>query len=191
MRVRSDKARYFPSVLKNKIRRCHYDYQNETAMNQYIPDILLWLFVMNLGIAYGAGLYEKRIVLPQWFSKSEESEFRVNSDAMSQTNTGLRFWAYVTTVPLTLITLANLVVALQSQNPRHDWWLAAVVITLFERIGTFAFFIPTAIKLMNAETLPTSTVSTMVSRWVKLNYVRDALTLIGWLAALKTFSLPQ
>jgi hypothetical protein len=159
-------------------------------MNQYIPEILLWLFVMNLGIAYGAGLYEKRIILPQWFSKSEEGEFRVNSDVMRQTNTGLRFWAYVTTVPLTLLTLANFVVALQSPNPRHDWWLAAVVITLVERVGTFAFFIPIATKLMNAETLLTSTVSKMVSRWVRLNYVRDALTLIGWLAALRTFSLP-
>ncbi len=109
---------------------------------------------------------------------------------MRQTNTGLRFWAYVTTILLTVLTLANLVVALQSQDPRHDWWLAAVIIILVERIGTFAFFIPTAIKLMNAE-MPAATVSTMVSRWVRLNYVRDALTLIGWLAALKTFSLPQ
>ena len=159
-------------------------------MTQYIPEILLWLFVINLGIAYGAGLYEKRIVLPQWFSKSEESEFRVNSDVMRQTNTGLRFWAYVTTVPLTVLTLANLVVALQSQDPRHDWWLAAAIIILVERIGTFAFFIPTAIKLMNTE-MPAATVSTMVSRWIYLNYVRDALTLIGWLAALKAFSLPQ
>jgi len=60
-------------------------------MNQYVPEILLWLFVMNLGIAYGAGLYEKRIILPQWFSKSGEAGFRVNSEAMRQTNTGLRF----------------------------------------------------------------------------------------------------
>ena len=35
-------------------------------MVQYIPDILLWLFVINLGIAFGAGLYEQRIILPQW-----------------------------------------------------------------------------------------------------------------------------
>jgi hypothetical protein len=56
------------------------------------------------------------------------------------------------TVPLTLLTLANFVVALQSQGPRHVWWLAAVAITLVERIGTFSFFIPTAIKLMCAET---------------------------------------
>ena len=71
-------------------------------MNKYVPEILLWLFVINLGIAYGAGLYEKRIILPQWFSKSAESGLRVNSEAMRQTNTGLRFWAYVTTVPLGL-----------------------------------------------------------------------------------------
>ena len=160
-------------------------------MNQYIPDILLWLFVMNLGIAYGAGLYEKRIVLPLWFSKSPEFGFRVNAEAMRQTNTGLRFWAYVTTVPLTLLTLANLLVAWESQGPRHNWWLGAAVITPVERIGTFSFFIPTAIKLMRSETLPASTVGTMASRWVRLNYVRGALALIGWLLALKTFSLPM
>ena len=45
--------------------------------------------------------------LPQWFSKSEKSGFRVNSEAMRQTNTGLRFWAYVTTVPICLRTLAR------------------------------------------------------------------------------------
>jgi hypothetical protein len=57
-------------------------------MNKYVPEILLWLFVINLGIAYGAGLYEKRIILPQWFSKSAESGLRVNSEAMRQTQHG-------------------------------------------------------------------------------------------------------
>ena len=28
--------------------------------------IFLWLFVMNLGIAFGAGLYEHRVVVSQW-----------------------------------------------------------------------------------------------------------------------------
>lgn len=27
---------------------------------------VLWLFVINLGIAFGAGLYEARVVIPQW-----------------------------------------------------------------------------------------------------------------------------
>ena len=158
-------------------------------MAQYIPDILLWLFVINHGIAFGAGLYEQRIILPQWFSRSE-SGIRVNSAAMRSPDTGRRFWAFVTTVPLTLLTLANLVVASQSQGPRREWWLGAAVITLVERIATFSYFIPTALRLMRAEALPSAKVEAMASQWIALNHVRAALALIGWLAALRALSLP-
>ncbi len=159
-------------------------------MPSHIPEILLWLFVINLGIAYGAGLYEKKIVVPDWFAANGVAGLRVDRAAMRHSNTGLRFWAFVTTGPLTLLTLANLVVAWQSAGPRHDWWMAAAGITLVERTGTFAFFIPTAIKLMRDDDLPESKLSAMGSRWMRLNYLRDALALIGWLAALKTLSLP-
>jgi len=159
-------------------------------MVQYIPNILLWLFVINHGIAFGAGLYEQRIILPQWFSSSE-SGIRVNSAAIRSTDTGRRFWAFVTTVPLTLLTLANLVVAWRSQGPRHEWWLGAAVITLVERIATFSYFIPTALRLMRAEALPAAKVEAMASQWMALNHVRAALALIGWLAALRALSLPE
>lgn len=159
-------------------------------MAQYIPDILLWLFVVNHGIAFGAGLYEQRIILPQWFSRSSESGIRVDSAAMRNTDAGLKFWAFVTTGPLTLLTLANLVVAWQSQGPRHEWWLGAAVITLIERIATFSYFIPTALRLMRAEALPPAKVEAMASQWMALNHVRAALALIGWLAALRALSLP-
>ena len=160
-------------------------------MKQYVPEILLWLFVVNLGIAFGAGLYEKRIVVPLWFSGSIESGLSVHSEAMRRTDTGRQFWAYVTTVPLTLLTLANLAVAYAAQGPRRGWWLGAAVMILAERIGTFSYFIPTAMKLMRADILPASTAGAMASQWVLLNYVRSALTLAGWLAALKALSLPS
>jgi len=89
-------------------------------MVQHIPDILLWLFVINHGIAFGAGLYEQRV----------------------------------------------------------------------ERIATFSYFIPTAVRLMRAETLPSAKVEAMASRWMRLNHVRAALALTGWLAALRALSLP-
>ncbi len=131
-------------------------------MAQYVPEILLWLFVINLGIAFGAGLYEQRIVLPQWFNSSSEPGLRVDSAAMRSADTGRRFWAFVSTGPLTLLTLANLVVAWESQGQRHEWWLGAAVTTL----------------------------EAMASQWMAVNHVRAALTLLGWLAALKTLSLP-
>src|SRR5713226_8129221 len=96
----------------------------------HFPEILLWLFVINHGIAFGAGLYEQRIILPLWFERSAVGSIHVNSEAMRSTNTGRRFWGFVTTVPLTLLTLVNFPLAWQSAGTRREWWLGAALLTL-------------------------------------------------------------
>jgi hypothetical protein len=53
-----------------------------------LPTVLLWMFVINLGNARGAGLYESRVVMPEWTKTARET----------WPNTGLTFWAFVTTV---------------------------------------------------------------------------------------------
>src|SRR5688500_2333167 len=104
-------------------------------------DFLLWLFVINLGIAFGAGLYEHRIVVPNWIS-SDDHGSHWNAEAVRRDNTGLRFWAYVTTGPLTLLTLANLFAAWRALGAVRGWWLAAGALVLADRILTFSYFIP-------------------------------------------------
>jgi hypothetical protein len=155
----------------------------------YVPDLLLVLFIINLGVTFGAGLYEIKIMLPQWFTQSATSGYSINAEAMQQTDVGRRFWAFVTTGPLTLLALANLVVAWQSAHPRHDWWLAATFVILVERLSTFVFFIPTAIRFQNADARPVANASRRVQTWLRLNYIRLALTLVAWLLTLKTLSI--
>ena len=149
-------------------------------MRQYVQKVLLWLFVLNLGIALGAGIYESRVVIPLW----------ENTPPQTWPNTGLLFWVYVTTVPLTLLTLANLVAAWLDRGPRRFWWLAAVAVVVVERIVTFSYFIPTMVWLQGTEGLPEAEVQAALSQWLLLDYGRHVLTLAGWLAALKAFSLP-
>jgi hypothetical protein len=141
--------------------------------------LLLWLFVINLGIACGARLYEARVVIPQW------------ADIPPQTwpNTGLMFWVYVTTVPLTVLTVANLIAAWMDSSTRRRWWLSAAAIIVLERIATFSYFIPTMIGLTSAE-LPEAEVKATLSQWWLFNHGCHVLTLSGWLMALKAFSLP-
>jgi len=148
-------------------------------------EILLWLFVIDLSIASGAGLYEHRIILPQWFSGSLKTGLRVNREAMRTTDTGRRFWAYVTTIPLTLLALASLAIAPHAQGAVKLWWLTATVLVLLERVATFSFFIPRALTLMRDEILPDARTATMASLWIRLNWLRLAFGLAGWLAALK------
>jgi hypothetical protein len=157
-------------------------------MPSSISEIVLWLFVINLGIAFGAGLYEHRIVLPMWFERSVAG-VRVNVSAMNETDTGRKFWAFVTTLPLTLLTIAGLVISLQHDGPRYEWWKIAAAIALIERTGTFSYFIPTALKLMRADQLPQEESASMAARWVRSNYLREALTLAAWLFALKALSV--
>jgi hypothetical protein len=148
---------------------------------------LLWLFVINLGIAFGAGLYEHRIVVPNWISSTPESGAHWNADVVRRDDTGRRFWAFVTTVPLTLLTLANLFAAWRASGAVRGWWLAAGLAALADRALTFSYFIPTMIGLMAATDSPESVAA--ATRWSNLNYLRHAIVLAAWLASLRTFAL--
>ena len=151
--------------------------------------MVLALFVINLGIAFGAGLYEARITVPQWLSFSTETGYRWDAEAARQANVGLRFWVYITTVPLTLLTLASLVAAWWAPNEVRNWWLAAAVAVLIDRVMTFGYFIPTMLTLMNNSTMSAPEAVAKATQWVTLGYVRHAATLAAWLAALRAFSL--
>jgi hypothetical protein len=92
--------------------------------------LFLWLFVINLGIAFGAGLYEARVVIPQW----------ANLPPRNWPNTGILFWVYVTTIPLTLLTVANLFAAWLEPSSKRKWWIWAAVTIVLERVATFCLF---------------------------------------------------
>ncbi len=147
---------------------------------------LLWLFVINLGIAFGAGLYEHRVVVGRWLISSRESGAHWNADAARRDDTGRRFWAFVTTVPLTLLTLTSLFTSWHGGGAFGDWWLAAALVALVDRAFTFAYFIPTMVRLMRAPDSPESVAVAM--RWRNLNYLRHAIVLAAWLMSLRAFS---
>src|SRR5206468_2896244 len=158
-----------------------------STMSSATSTILLWLFVINLGIAFGAGLYEHRVALSKWISYSPESGAHWNAEAVRQDDTGRRFWAFVTTVPLTLLTLASLFAAWPPLGAFRAWWLAAALAALVDRLLTFAYFIPTMVRLMKAPDSPESVA--MAGRWRNLNYLRHAIILVAWLMSLQAFSL--
>ena len=149
--------------------------------------LVLWLFVINLGIAFGAGLYEHRITASNWIASSTGFDRRWDAAAARRDDTGRRFWAFVTTIPLTLLTLANLFYAWNASGRIRAWWLAAALAALADRLLTFAYFIPTMVRLMDAPDSPAAVAT--ATRWLRLNYVRHAVVLAAWLAALKTFAL--
>ena len=155
-------------------------------MSDSIARGLLWLFVIFLGITVGAGIYERRITVPRWLSSSEGSGRHWNAAAARQDDPGRRFWVFVTTLPLSLLTVASLIIAWRAPDPLRGWWLAAAILALGDRIFTFSYFIPTMIGLMRESDSSESVMR--ASRWAKLNYLRLAIALAAWLTALNAFS---
>ncbi len=148
---------------------------------------VLWLFIINLGIALGAGLYEARIVVPDWTGTAGGGTPRWNPVTAQHDDTGRRFWAFVTTGPLTLLTLAGLILAWRATGDARGWWLAAVAAAVADRLLTFSYFIPTIIRLTGAgSSAPDAT--QIAIRWASLNHVRHALILAALLAALRAFA---
>jgi hypothetical protein len=156
-------------------------------MTNSFGSALLWLFVINLGIACGAGLYEHRIVVPRWIDTSATPRAHWNAEAARHDDTGRRFWVFVTTVPLTLLTIANLFAGWQASGPLRAWCLAAAVAGVADRAFTFSYFIPTMVRLMSAGD-SVEAVATAI-QWSNLNYLRLAIGAAAWLAALRAFAL--
>jgi hypothetical protein len=148
--------------------------------------LVLWLFVINLGIAFGAGVYEHRIVVARWTASVSGGCVGWDPDAARQDDPGRRFWGFVTTVPLTILTLANLFVAWRAPEGIRGWWLAAATAALADRLFTFAYFIPAMVALMAASASPESAAA--AARWSTLNYLRHAIVLAAWLASMKAFA---
>ena len=76
----------------------------------------------------GAGLYELRIEVPQWLEQTATGD-RWNADADRDADTGRRFWAFVTTGPLTLLTLASLVLSWRTRGAVRRWWFTAAIVS--------------------------------------------------------------
>ena len=155
-------------------------------MSRSAAAALLWLFVINLGVAFGAGVYELRIVVPTWLT-SDQSGVHWRGDIARRDDVGRKFWGFVTTGPLTLITFANLYAAWYSTGAVRGPWLAAGFLELAGRLFTFIYFIPAMVRLMNTADSPAAVAA--ADRWRTLSYLRLAILLASWIAALRAFAL--
>ena len=89
---------------------------------------------------------------------------------------------------LTLLTLASLAVTWEVREFAEKVVARGSGHYASKRIGTFSYFIPTALKLMQTGA-DSTTRSAMASQWMRMNLLRAALVFAGWLAALKALSL--
>jgi hypothetical protein len=149
---------------------------------------LLWMFVVFSGIAIGGGIYEVRVVYPNWMHSSTPETLARRLSESGQMNAGRHFWPFISPM-VSLLSLLNIWAALQTSGAVRTIWLASAVVVAIRSIATYSYFVPTMIlRLYRPETMTRSDLEKTVRRWTSLSPLRIYLEVPGWIAALWVLS---
>jgi hypothetical protein len=155
-----------------------------------VARIVLWLFVVALGLDLGAGVYEARVVVPLWAEGVPQTLASGDPYARVAINAGIHFWAYLTSA-VAVLALAALVFGVLAPAPRRAWQIFSAVAELTAVAMTLVYFRPTLMRLFlgHGAGLSTGAVVSTVGRWVMWSRVRIAISFVAWCAALRALTL--
>lgn len=150
--------------------------------------VLLWLLVIFVGVQFGAGLYEKIVVVQLWDDVAPR-EVLAAMEQSGMKDAGRHFWPYVSPA-VVLLAVANIVVARRARSASRRWWLAAGILMLTYGIFSYSFFVPQMLMLQGSgDSWSEPRIETLVQWWTGLNYVRMLIGAAGWFCALRALSL--
>lgn len=161
-----------------------------------IAKIVLWLFVVMLGIENGAALYEMSVITPLWGGSPPDSVtafYYHNTVNPQQTlNAGGRFWIFATPF-LGLLSIATLLTGRNTSSAHRKWRIAGAGLVFFLIVVTFAWFVPNILLLQSREvlTMDPERVANLANWWVTLNYGRAILGLIAFFLTLRALTVPS
>ncbi|MEV0705121.1 DUF1772 domain-containing protein [Saccharopolyspora sp. NPDC050389] len=151
---------------------------------------VVWLLPLAIfvGIQFGAGLYEKLVVVPQWSSlPGDQVVAAIENSGMKAA--GRVFWPFVSPM-VGVLAIANLVAAWRSANANRSWWLAGSAFMIGYAVFSYSFFVPQMLMLQASGASWSATeIESLVSWWTGLNYLRMAIGAVGWLCVLRALSM--
>jgi hypothetical protein len=155
--------------------------------------VLLWVFVVALGIEIGAGIFEMRVLVPRWAVAPPESVWqlhRLNQDyPQFMTDAGNRFWMF-STPGVGLLAILTFAACFATRGAHRRWLLASTILTIATVAATFIYFVPAI--MMIASSVPGTNgaqITSMVHAWVALSWLRAGVYVTAWLCALRALTL--
>lgn len=150
--------------------------------------VWLLLLVVFVGVQFGAGLYEKLVVVPQWADLPGDLVVG-EIEASGMRSAGRVFWPFVSPV-VGVLAIVNLVVAWRSRTPNRRWWIAGAALMCAYAVFSYSYFVPQMLILQaGGASWPAERVEDLAGTWTSLNYLRMTIGAAGWLCALRALWL--
>ena len=160
-----------------------------------ISKIILWLFVVILGIELGAGLYETLVVLPVWSHNAPRSVLDYHSlntaNPQFALNAGPKFWMFFTPA-VGLLAIATLVTSFGTSPLHRKWRIVGSSLAIFVVACTFGWFVPNIMLLLNdPASASAADIAPTAKWWVNLKWGRVVMLVTAWLCTLRAFGIPE
>ena len=147
------------------------------------------MFVIVTGVAIGGGIYEVRVVYPNWMKDPKPETLTRRLRESSQMSAGRRFWPLISPL-LTVLSVLNIWAALQTTEVIRVVWFAAAIAVAIKSIASYSYFVPTMmLKFAKPETMMQTELEGAVKRWTSLSPWRLYLEFPAWIAALWVLSV--
>jgi hypothetical protein len=146
--------------------------------------VLLCMFIFSLGVGIGGGLYETRVVYPNWAKDPTPDGLAEKLISSGQAGAARRYWPLVSPASA-LLAIVNVFLAWHQVGVVRNLWLMSSIAIVLKSMGTYGYFVPTYIRrIANPRTMDALTLQRLVRQWTGLSPLRVVAETFAWITGM-------
>jgi hypothetical protein len=147
-------------------------------------EVLLCAFIFSVGLGIGGGLYETRVVYPNWAKDPTPDRLSEKLISSGQAGAARRYWPLVSPASA-LLAIVNMFLAWDQVGMVRDLWLMSSIAIVLKSLGTYGYFVPTYIRrIAKPNTMDAVTLRRLVRTWTRLSPLRIVVELFAWITGM-------
>jgi hypothetical protein len=146
--------------------------------------VLLCTFIFSVGVGIGGGLYETRVVYPNWAKAPTPEGLSEKLISSGQAGAARRYWPLVSPASA-LLAILNVFLALHQAGMVRNLWLMSSIAIVLKSIATYGYFVPTYIRQIGKPTVVNpATLRRIVRTWAGLSPLRIVAETFAWITGM-------
>jgi hypothetical protein len=146
--------------------------------------ILLCAFIFSVGIGIGGGVYETRVVYPNWNREPTPDGLGEKLVSSGQARAARRYWPLISPTSA-LLAVLNAFLAWHQIGLVRTLWLTSSILIIVKRSGTYGYFVPTYIhRIAKPEGMDTTALLRVVRTWTILSPLRVLIETLSWITGI-------
>ena len=146
--------------------------------------VLLCAFIFSVGVGIGGGLYETRVVYPNWARGPTPEGLLEKLISSGQAGAARRYWPLVSPASAAL-AVVNLFLAWHQVGTVRNLWLMSSIAVVLKSIATYGYFVPTYIRQIGKPTVVNpATLRRIVRTWAGLSPLRIVAETFAWITGM-------